>query len=127
VVPQLVKGLQEAGPHDRIVFYMAERRTDIHREVTSGALFVQGPLLTIVLANYRNGVDAVAGVPAYDRLRPDFAVAPQRFKMAFEPEEFVPPPAPQVIESTSPKVAVNYREFLSRVGFKEPSSLAPSL
>ncbi|TLY37131.1 MAG: hypothetical protein E6K60_05630 [Nitrospirae bacterium] len=112
VVPLLAKALAGADPRERVVFYVAERRTDIHREVTSGALFVRGQRLHIVLVNYRNGVDALAGVPAYDRTRPDLAVAPQRFTLTFEPKEFLDVREPQIFESSPPKIVVDYRSFL---------------
>jgi len=119
VAPLLAKTLAEAGRDERVIFYVAERRTDVHREVTSGALFVRGQNLTVVVANYRNGVDALAGVPIYDRNFPELAVAPQRFTMTFEPREFVVAPEPQIFQSTSPKVIVDYRLFLGMAARKD--------
>jgi len=116
VVPPLVRAFQEAGPHDRIVFYVAERRSDVRREVTAGSLFVTGRLLHIVLTNYRNGVDVIAGVQTYDRKNPEIAVAPQRFVLVFNRPEFLVEPeltlVQRVFEGT-PSLVVDYQLFLN--------------
>ena len=116
VVSPLVRAFQEAGPHDRIVFYVAERRSDVRREVTAGSLFVTGSLLHIVLTNYRNGVDVIAGVQTYDRKNPEIAVAPQRFVLVFNRPEFLVEPeltlVQRVFEGT-PSLVVDYQLFLN--------------
>ncbi len=101
----------------RIVFYIADRRTNIRREVTSGTLFVTGQLMHISLSNFRNGVDVIPGVPAYDRDSPEIAVAPQRFSVTFEPAEFVfdrkPGFVQEVFGAVPPSLLVDYRLFLN--------------
>jgi hypothetical protein len=117
VVSPLVRAFQEAGPHDRIVFYVAERRSDVRREVTTGSLFVTGRLLHIVLTNYRNGVDVITGVETYDRRNPEIAVAPQRFVLVFNRPEFLVEPeltlVQRVLEGTPPSLVVDYQLFLN--------------
>jgi hypothetical protein len=119
VVPPLVRAFEEANPHDRIVFYIADRRTNMRREVTSGTLFVTGQLMHISLSNFRNGVDVIPGVPAYDRDSPEIAVAPQRFSVMFEPAEFVfdhkPGFVQEVFGAIPPSLLVDYRLFLNSV------------
>lgn len=116
VVPPLVEALEKAGAHDRIVFYVAQRRASDRRDVTSGTLFVKGRSLTIALANHQNRVDVVPGLAAYDRQNPEMAVAPQRFSLVFERSEFVVDRAPDltdgVFETAVPRLTVDYAKFL---------------
>jgi len=116
VAPPLVEALGKAGARDRVVFYVAQRRSDDRRDVTSGALFVKGRSLTIVLANYRNRVDVVPGLAAYDRQAPETAVAPQRFSLGFARGEFVIEPQREAIDEVlriaPPSLAVDYAQFL---------------
>ena len=118
VASPLTEALEKAGANDRIVFYVAQRRADDRRDVTSGVLFVQGRALTIALVNHQNRVDVVPGLTAYDRQTPEVAVAPQRFSLVFDRNEFV-------IEQTSeafsealgaapPRLSVDYAGFLQR-------------
>jgi hypothetical protein len=119
MVPALSRAFQQATPHDRIVFYVAERRSDARREVTSGSLFVTDGILHVVLNNHLSGVDVVPGVPAYDRRNPEIAVAPQRFVLAYDRPEFVvqtiPSTAELVLEGAPPSLAVDYPLFLRMV------------
>ncbi len=116
VVPPLVETLKKADVHDRIVFYMAQKRADDRRDVTSGALFVQGRGLTIALVNYQNRVDVVPGLLAYDRQTPEVAVAPQRFSLVFDRNEFVIEPERKdigaVLGAAPPTLVVDYARFL---------------
>jgi hypothetical protein len=117
VVPLFVEALEKAGAHDRIVFYVAQRRASNRRDVTSGTLFVKGRSLTIVLANHQNRVDVVPGLAAYDRQNPEMAVAPQRFLLVFARTEFVVDRASDltdgVFETALPRLMVDYVEFLA--------------
>src|SRR5256886_5773366 len=70
VVPPLVRAFEEANQHDRIVFYIADRRTSIRRGVTSGTLFVTDQLMHISLSHFCNGGGVIPRVPAYDRDSP---------------------------------------------------------
>jgi hypothetical protein len=119
VVPALAKAFEQAGQQDRVVFYLAERRSEIRREVTSGSLFVIDRLLHIVVTNHRNGVDVVPGVPTHDRRNPEWAVAPQRFLLTFEHPEFVVKRETSLIQNVfgadPPILAVDYRPFLNMV------------
>jgi hypothetical protein len=119
LVPALSRAFQQATPHDRIVFYVAERRSDVRREVTSGSLFVTDGLLHVVLNNHLSGVDVVPGVPAYDRGNPEIAVAPQRFILAYDRPEFAvnatPTMAEALFETAPPSLSVDYPLFLRMV------------
>ena len=116
VAPSLVQALDKAGPRERIVFYVAQRRTNDHRDVTSGSLFLKGRSLTIVLANYQNRVDVIPGLRVYDRTTPEMAVAPQRFTLAFSRPEFVIQRDPDIVDgvfgAAPPKLMVDYAQFL---------------
>ncbi len=116
VAPSLAQALDKAGPRDRIVFYVAQRRTNDHRDVTSGSLFLQGRSLTIVLANYQNRVDVIPGLRVYDRTTPEMAVAPQRFALDFSRAEFVIQRDPDIVDgvfgAAPPKLMVDYARFL---------------
>jgi len=117
VVPPLVEALEKAGTHDRIVFYVAQRRASDRRDVTSGTLFMKGRSLTIALANHQNRVDVVPGLAAYDRQNPEVAVAPQQFLLAFGRNEFVIDRGDDAIdkapETALPAVTVDYAGFLA--------------
>ena len=116
VAPALVEALEKAGTHDRIVFYVAQRRASDRRDVTSGTLFVKGRSLTIALANHQNRVDVVPGLAAYDRQAPEVAVAPQRFSLVFGRNEFVIEPEretiSEVLGAAPPTLMVDYARFL---------------
>ena len=116
VAPALVEALEKAGTQDRIVFYVAERRSSDRRDVTSGTLFVKGRSLTIALANHQNRVDVIPGLTAYDRQAPEVAVAPQRFSLVFGRNEFVIEPEreaiSEVLGTTPPALMVDYVQFL---------------
>lgn len=116
VAPPLVEALEKAGRHERIVFYVAQRRASDRRDVTSGTLFVKGHSLTIALANYQNRVDVVPGLAAYDRKTPEVAVAPQRFSLVFDRNEFVIEPGREaigeVLGAAPPTLTLDYARFL---------------
>lgn len=124
--PPLAEALEKAGAHDRIVFYVAQRRADDRRDVTSGVLFVKGRGLTIALVNHQNRVDVLPGLTAYDRQAPEVAVAPQRFSLVFERNEFVieqkPEAISEVLGAAPPKLIVDYAQFLQH---KSQSASAP--
>jgi len=89
VVPPLHQALEQASAQDRIVFYVAHRRSDVRRDVTSGTMFVKGRLLHLVLANYLNPVDVLPGILLYDQENPEVAVVPQHFSLEFAWPEVV--------------------------------------
>jgi len=126
VASPLAEALVHAGAHDRIVFYVAQRRANDRRDVTSGTLFVKGRSLTIALANHQNRVDVVPGLMAYDRQAPEVAVAPQRFSLVFDRNEFVIEPEPEAIDklldAAPPTLMVDYAQFLQH---KSRSASAP--
>ncbi len=116
VVPAMVAALGKAGAQERVVFYVAKRRGPDRRDVTTGSLYVEDRLLTIVLANYQNRVDVVPGLLAYDRTHPETAVAPQRFTLVFERPEFVVAKArglvAEVFGADPPALRLDYTRFL---------------
>lgn len=116
VAPSLAQALEAASARDRIVFYVAQRRSGDRRDVTSGTLFVRGSSLTLIVVNYQNRVDVVPGLAVYDRKTPEVAVAPQRFSLAFERSEFVVEPErdamDEVLETAPPTLTVDYARFL---------------
>ena len=130
VVPALVRGFDQANGHDRIVFYVAQRRSDVRREVTGGSLFVVGRLMHIVVSNFRNGVDVVPGVLTYDSANPEIAVSPQRFTVTFDPPEVVVHHQPGLVErvfgAVSPNLVVDYWLFLNSVGPQAGREPSPS-
>lgn len=116
VVPELVKALEKAGPHDRIVFYVAQRRSDVRRDVTSGTIFVKGGLFQLILANYQNRVDLLPGIPEYDRKDPEVAIAPQGLVLAFDRPDFLRAREPGIIDgvfgAAPPRLLIDYTRFL---------------
>lgn len=116
VAPHLAEALVQAGAHDRIVFYVAQRRADDRRDVTSGTLFVKGRSLTLALVNYQNRVDVVPGLTAYDRQAPEVAVAPQQFSLAFGQNKFVIEQGgdalDKLLDAAPPTLMVDYAQFL---------------
>jgi hypothetical protein len=127
--PELVRAFEQATPHDRIVFYVAERRSDVRREVTGGALFVTGRLMHIVVSNFKNGVDVVPGIPTNDRAHPEIAVSPQRFTVMFEKPEFIVRSESGFVQgvfgAVPPGIVVDYWRYLNTVGRQvKPGSAA---
>lgn len=119
VVPAMAAAIGKAGAQERIVFYVAKRRGPDRRDVTTGALYVEDRLLTIVLVNYQNRVDVVPGLPAYDRTHLETAVAPQRFTLVFDPSEYVVAQdrglVAQVFGADPPALRLDYARFLQFV------------
>jgi hypothetical protein len=126
LAPVLAEAFEKAGTRERIVFYVAQRRSNDRRDVTSGTLFVKGPTLTIALANHQNRVDVVPGLTAYDRKSPEVAVAPQRFSLVFERNEFVidrrGDAVEEILGAAPPMLQVDYARFLQ---FKSRAAAAP--
>jgi hypothetical protein len=120
VVPPLVEALGKAGPRDRIVFYVAHRRSNDRRDVTSGTLFVRDRLLNLVLANHLNRVDVVPGLLVFDRKDPELAVAPQWLTLVFDRPEFQVDREPDFVDgvfgAAPPRLRVNYGLFLAFEG-----------
>lgn len=116
VVGELAGGLERAGPHDRIVFYVAQRRSDARRDVTSGSIFVKGGMFHLTLANYQNRVDRLPGMPEYDRNDPEVAVAPQRMMLAFDRPDFLGAREPDILDgvfgAAPPRLVIDYTRFL---------------
>jgi len=116
VAPQMSEALVHAGSRERIVFYVAQRRANDRRDVTSGALFVKGRSLTIALVNHQNRVDVVPGLTAYDRQAPEVAVAPQRFSLVFGQDTFVIDQGgdaiDKMLDAAPPTLMVDYARFL---------------
>jgi hypothetical protein len=122
VVPPLVEAMEKAGPRDRIVFYVAHRRSHDRRDVTSGTLFVKGRLLNLVLANHLNRVDVAPGLPVFDRRDPEVAIAPQQLILVFDRSEFQVDRELDLVEgvfgAAPPRLMVNYGLFLAFEGRK---------
>jgi hypothetical protein len=120
IVPPLVRAFEQATPHERIVFYIAERRSDVRREVTGGSLYVTGRLMHLVVANFRNGVDVVPGIPTSDRSHPEIAVSPQRFTVKFLKPEFIVRSEAGFVQgvfgAVPPGIVVDYWRYLNTVG-----------
>jgi len=128
VVPPLASALERAGPRERVVFYLAQRRSSARRDVTSGVLFVEGRLLHLVLSNHQNRVDMIPGVPVYDKNDPEVAIAPQRFTLVFDQPEFVVERELDLVDgvfgAAPPRLMVDYDLFLKRRARTE-SSIPP--
>jgi hypothetical protein len=116
VVPGLVEALEKAGPRDRIVFYVARRRSEVRRDVTSGTVFVKDGLFHLVLANYQNRVDVLPGLPEYDRKDPEVAIAPQRMALAFDRPDFLGAREQDIVDgvfgAAPPRLLIDYARFL---------------
>ena len=116
VAPSLAEALEKAGPRERVVFYVAQRRSDVRRDVTSGTIFVKGRLMHLTLANYQNRVDVLPGVPAYDQQNPEVAIAPQRMTLVFDRPEFLAEREPDRVDgvfgAAPPRLMIDYVLFL---------------
>jgi len=116
VVPLLTAAIGKAGAQERLVFYVAIRRGNDRRDVTTGSLFVKDRMLTIVLGNYQNRVDIIPGLPAYDRTHPEMAVAPQHFTLVFDLPEYVVAQdrglVARVFGADPPALRLDYTRFL---------------
>ena len=126
VAQSLAQALETVDARDRLVFYVAQRRSGDRRDVTSGTVFVRGSSLTIIVANHQNRVDVLPGLAIYDRRTPEVAVAPQWFSLTFERSEFVVEPdrdaMGQMLETAPPTLMVDYARFLE---YKSRSAPAP--
>ena len=116
VAPLLAEALERAGPRERVVFYVAQRKSDVRRDVTSGTIFVKGRLLYLTVTNYQNRVDVLPGVPAYDRQNPEVAIAPQRMTLVFDRPEFLTDREPDLVDgvfgAAPPRLMIDYALFL---------------
>lgn len=119
LAPSLAEALAQAGARDRIVFYLAQRRANDRRDVTSGTLFVKARSLTLSLTNHQNRVDVVPGLTSYDRQAPEVAVAPQHFSLVFGKDMFVivqeEDAISRLLDAAPPTLMVDYARFLEYI------------
>lgn len=91
--PLLSAALGKATPEELVTFYHSTPLSGGQREVTSGGLFVDGEDLHVLLGNYRSPTHYSADIgmadTTDDRLTPLQALAPQRGRLGFNPQEAV--------------------------------------
>ena len=89
LAPRLAEALGRVQPNERVTYYLSRPETSIKRVITSGGLYVKGPLLHFILGNHR----IVYGIPAYgmvyDRRYPMRPTAAKGFDLLFQPREAV--------------------------------------
>lgn len=89
--PLLSAALGKATPEELVTFYHSTPLSGGQREITSGGIFVDGEDLHLILGNYRSPThySADIGMPdtTDDRLTPLRALAPQRGRLGFTPQE----------------------------------------
>lgn len=132
LAPWLQEALARALPAERVVFLLSRdespesknvllSRSDLlpepFKEVTSGSLFVHGPLLHLRLANYHYAVDPVQGGPGESRWQPNTPLGDQDFELRFNPEEFATRPEVGTLARwfrvVRPELLINYAGFLA--------------
>lgn len=91
LAPKLAEALAQAGPTERVTFYLSRPQTSIKREITSGGLYVKDGRVHFVLSNFR----IIYGIPAYgmvyDRRYPLMPTAPKGFDVLFTPAQALVP------------------------------------
>lgn len=91
--PLLATALGKATPEELVTFYHSTPLSGGQREVTSGGIFVDGEDLHLILGNYRSPTHYSADVgmadTTDDRLTPLRALAPQRGRLSFTPQEAI--------------------------------------
>ncbi len=84
---QLAEALAQAGPNERVTFYLSEPQASTKRLVTSGGLYMKGTELHLILGNWQ----IVYGIPTYgmiyDRRYPMRPTAAKGFDLFFQPHE----------------------------------------
>jgi len=84
---QLSEALAQAGPSERVTFYLSEPQASTKRVVTSGGLYMKGTELHLILGNWQ----IVYGIPTYgmiyDRRYPMRPTAAKGFDLFFQPHE----------------------------------------
>lgn len=89
LAPLLSLALRKATPEELVTFYRSTPASGTKREVTSGAVFVSGAELHVVLSNLRSSTHHSADIGMADteddRLVPMRSIAPQTGKLSFSP------------------------------------------
>ncbi len=116
--PLLVKGLHRAKPDEAVAFYETAEIDDVYELTTSGAVFVRGDVMHVVLSN-----DGVRTAIWQDnehyrppvRDRPMEPIDPEPGRLVFEPEAFMAPPhrgfVMKLLRGEPWQVGVRFREL----------------
>lgn len=87
LTPLVQEHLSRASPFEKVVYYLSQTTEGQYEEVTSGAMFVHGDRLHVILANHRYLTDLSQGGPGYGPNWPELPIAQQEFDLFFERED----------------------------------------
>ena len=119
--PHFVRGLEKATNEEIVTFFETAQIDPEHDLTTSGALFVAGGNLYVVMSNFSVKTPAWQDNERYEapyRNRPLEQMDPQPGQLAFEPREFmVESPDGEIGSRFKGKpwqVAIRYQDFLKK-------------
>ncbi|TAJ07014.1 MAG: hypothetical protein EPO61_13605 [Nitrospirae bacterium] len=116
--PALSRGLAQAARTDRVYFHLSNPTETGDEETTTGWVYVQEPLLYLVLTEVHDKHGPQPDISKYDRQLPNISEVPGPFNVTFEPEEYL-----ERVGSASPWFSPEQQEQLE-IRFRKALSIA---
>jgi hypothetical protein len=120
LAPKLSQALAQAGPSDRVYFHLSLATEAGDEETTTGWIYVQEPVLHLVLSEVHDLHGPQPDISKYDRQMPNVPELPGPFNITFEPEQYL-----IRVVSTSPWFSPEQHERLEIDYRKALPALAP--
>jgi len=89
LAPVLSKALAQAKPTDRVFFHLSRPTESGDEETTTGWVYIQGPILHLVLSEVHDIHGPQPDIGKYDRQMPNIPEVAGPFNVTFEPEEYL--------------------------------------
>ena len=116
LTPLVQEHLSKASPFEKVVFYLSQTTEGQYEEVTSGAMFVHGDRLHVILANHRYLADLSQGGSGYGPNWPELPIAQQEYDLFFAREDLGTKPAvgtwARWFRAERPELMIDYGRLL---------------
>lgn len=115
LAPKLSQALAQAGPSERVYFHLSRVTESGDEETTTGWLYVQEPILNLVLSEVHDVHGPQPDIGKYDRQMPNIPEVAGPFNATFEPEEYlvrVVSGSPWFAPEQEERLEINYRKAL---------------
>lgn len=89
LAPAISRALAQAGPSDRVYFHVSHATSTGEEETTTGWIFIQDPILHLVLSEVHDRHGPGPNISRYDRQMPDIPPTSGSFDATFEPEQYL--------------------------------------
>lgn len=89
LAPAIARALAQASPSEQVYFHMSHATPSGEEETTTGWLFVQDPILHLVVSEVHDRHGPGPDISRYDRQMPDIPETSGSFDATFEPEQYL--------------------------------------